>query len=70
MLYWLFLGFFRYFVKVGFNITKKAGLAWEVLDIEVGIVDIKADITITSVRFNPEIKLDIYLKLIEKSYIL
>jgi hypothetical protein len=31
---------------------------------------IKANITITSVRFNPAIKLDIYLELIKKAYIL
>jgi hypothetical protein len=31
---------------------------------------IKADITITSIRFNSVIKSDIYLELIEKAYIL
>ena len=42
-----------------------------ILDIEVGVgLDIKANITITSIRFNPVIKLDIYLELIEKACIL
>ena len=31
---------------------------------------IKADIAITSIRFNPAIKLDIYIELTEKAYIL
>ena len=33
-------------------------------------LDIEADITITSIRFNLVIKLDIYIRLIEKAYIL
>ena len=38
---------------------------------EVGMgLGIKADITITSIRFNLVIKLDIYIGLIEKAYIL
>ena len=42
-----------------------------VLDIVVGIgLGVKANIAITSIRFNPAIKLDIYLELIEKAYIL
>ena len=40
------------------NIERDVGLGTE------------ADITITSVRFNPAIKSDIYLELIEKAYIL
>jgi hypothetical protein len=42
-----------------------------ILDIEIGIqLGVEADIAVTSVRFNPAIKLDIYLELIEKAYIL
>ena len=42
-----------------------------VLDIEVDIgLGIEADITITSVRFNSVIKLNIYIELTEKAYIL
>jgi hypothetical protein len=38
---------------------------------EVGIgLGAEADITVTSIRFNPAIKLNIYLELIEKAYIL
>ena len=33
-------------------------------------LDIKANITIISIRFNPVIKLDIYLELTENTYIL
>ena len=42
-----------------------------VLDTEVGAeLGVEADIAITSIRFSPVIKLDIYLELIEKAYIL
>ena len=38
---------------------------------EVGVgLDAEADIAITSIRFNLVIKLNIYLELIEKAYIL
>ena len=39
------------------------------MDISIGL-NIEANITVTSVRFNPAIKLNIYLELIEKAYIL
>jgi hypothetical protein len=39
--------------------------------VEIGTgLGAEANITVTSVRFNPAIKLDIYLKLIEKACIL
>ena len=42
-----------------------------VLDIKVNIgLGIKADITITSIKFNLAIKLNIYIGLTEKAYIL
>jgi len=42
-----------------------------VLDTEVGVgLGAEADIAVAGVRFNPAIKLDIYLELIEKAYIL
>ena len=42
-----------------------------VLNAEVGVeLGIEADITITNIRFNLAIKLDIYLKFTEKAYIL
>ena len=42
-----------------------------VLDVEVGTrLGAEADIAVTGVRFNLAIKLDIYLELIEKAYIL
>jgi hypothetical protein len=42
-----------------------------VLNVEVGAgLGVEANITVASIRFNPVIKLDIYLELIEKAYIL
>ena len=42
-----------------------------ILDIEIGIgLGAKADIAVAGVRFNPVIKSDIYLELIEKACIL
>ena len=79
-----FLVSFRYFIKAGFTVTKKAGIAQEalqylvkekgkavILNIDIGVgLGVEANITIASIRFNPAIKSDIYLKLIEKAYIL
>ena len=39
------------------------------MDISIGL-NIEANITVTSVRFNPAIKSDIYLEFIEKACIL
>ena len=42
-----------------------------ILDMEVGTgLGTKANITVTSVRFNLAIKLNIYIELTEKAYIL
>ena len=73
----------KYFIKVGFTITKKAEIAQEalqylvkkgkivVLDVEVGMgLGTEANIAVTTVRFNPVIKLNIYTELIEKACIL
>ena len=41
------------------------------LDIKAGAeLSVKADIAVANIRFNPAIKSDIYLELIEKAYIL
>ena len=39
------------------------------MEINIGL-GTKANITVTSIRFNPVIKLNIYLELTEKAYIL